>query len=244
MNEQKIPNVVVIPTRDHAETYCANLIKQLLDQNEVDKLFIYDNRTTREGGKTNLECVAHWPHEDYYKKVVWRHTPSMSITQMWNHGWGSACVFGLAGPVNIAFLNDDLTIPHNFISILADRLHRDSSQPWLVCPDWTRHIDEGDESRFFANRRVRGTFREGGMCGWAFMIRGELLGQPLPPMDEQFLYWCGDDDLVKQIELYGGECHLISGLPIDHVGTATGTLHPELQDIGWADLKRFQEKYS
>lgn len=233
-DDQKIPNVVVIPTRDHADTLCCDLITQLLDQDETDKIFVYDNRNSLDG-------VSKLRHEWPGAPVIVFSTPSWTITKMWNHGWASALVFGLDGPVNVAFLNDDIVILPGFIGTLAARVREDPY--WLVCPDWMRSNDKGDESRLHPTRPVQGTARNLGVCGWAFMLRGELLGAPLPPIDEQFIHWCGDDDLVKQIDLHGGVCGQVDGLPLNHLGSMTTHLHPELHEIGWEDVKRFEEKY-
>lgn len=233
MTDLKIPNVVVIPTRDHATTLCCDLLTQLADQGETDLCIVYDNRSD-----DTFQVI---PPETRIPSLQWRRTPDMTITQMWNHGWASACVYGLDGPVNVAFLNDDIVIPPGFIGTLARRVRDDPY--WLVCPDWHRSIAQGDESRLHPTRKVQGTARNLGVCGWAFMLRGELLGAPLPPIDEQFVHWCGDDDLVKQIDLHGGACGQVDGLPLDHLGSMTTHLHPELHAVGWQDVERFEEKY-
>jgi hypothetical protein len=89
---------------------------------------------------------------------------------------------------------------------------------------------------------TKGTYQHGGMCGWAFMLRGEA---PIPPVDEQFEWWYGDDDLVRNITTRGKKVCRVNGLGLNHVNEATANNG----DNEWThgaksrDSKRFKEKW-
>lgn len=237
-----IPNVVVIPTRDHAETLCVNLVEQLNDQDEYDLLVVYDNRNIFSGNEIMTwppAAIQEWQALEPVDTIRWEWAPGKNISQLWNAGWETAVKFGLGGPCNVHILNDDLVLPDGYIGKMAEKL-RDGGW-WLLSPDLGLEVADGDHSKYLDVQQVHGTYREGGITGCAFVLRAELLGDPLPPIDEQFRLWCSDDDLVKQIELHGGKVGIVKGLPIDHLGSQTVNLHPELD--GWDDLKRFEEKY-
>lgn len=234
------PTVVIIPTRDHWR-HAVTLACQVIREPGVAFVMIYDNNA--EPTVPQIDTRETWIEDGDEittgaGSLTILHEPDMGIYEMWNSGWAFAA--GLGYPVNVAILNDDITILPGTLERMTTEL-RATNNTWLVSANYDRRVNEG-----FADlgaRVVRGTYRNGGVCGWCFMLRGELLHNPLPPIDTQFEWWCGDDDLCAQINLAGGDTAIVLGCPVDHEGTATGKLYPELDAIGWADMDRLTKKY-
>lgn len=206
-----IPTYVVIPFKDEPEM-TSSIFRQLREQGEYDYILAYDNGSSDETIKALHDDVR----KDRNLRIFSR--PDSGIYQMWNEGWRQAVVEA-GGPVNIAFLNNDITIPPRFLSTLAHHL-RANENTWAVYPDYRCRIEHGvaDELTTVA---THGTYQHGGMCGWAFMLQGEAINNGLQQVDEEFEWWYGDDDLVGKIVKNGKEVRRIVGFPLDHINEAT-----------------------
>lgn len=222
-------NIALIPTKQRHDLL-APLVSELLDQGELDHLLIYDN--------TDEQSIHRWlpPVSDVLRILD---GSGMTIYQMWNQGWDYALT--LATEVNLAILNDDITIPSEFIGRMALAL-RSNPEWWLVYPDYSLRVAD-DLQWDEPPRETRGSYKDGGMCGWAFMVRAEKRRAGLPRIDEQFEWWCGDDDLAHQIELMGGRQGRIVGLPLDHIHEASAALRPDHYQICMRDKERYIKKY-
>lgn len=226
-----VPTVAVIPTALES-ALLGELLLELVDQN-IDQVFLFDNSTTQDAEDV-LDVFDYAPRNI---EVI----PALGerLYAMWNRGWELALRYSKGYPVNVAFLNDDIAIGSHFIDTLGTWLRSDEKW-WCVYPDYNALIFGVTSETITA---TTGTFKDGGMCGWAFMIRGELLRAPLPAIDEHFVWWCGDDDLARQITMHGGLIGRVNGLGLRHVGSASARNHPELDAIGWEDMARLQRKY-
>lgn len=214
----------VIPTKDKWRD-ALRLACQLADEGVV--VVVLDN---------NEICQVN----QVINNVIWKHTPGATITQMWNIGWRKINESVVVKEWNVAFFNDDIELLPGSYRALVDEM-RDWGDIWLASADWLANFEDGLHPG--GSRIVSGTAKDRGIAGWCFMLRGEI-GPPYRRFDEQFLWWCGDDDIVKQIELDGGKCAIVHGVPVKHEGTATGKLYPELQQVGWDDMERFNKKWS
>lgn len=210
--------VVGIPTLGESELL-APLVDELVRQGGFDELLILHDRNRAGEG---------------------------SFYSLWNQLWeyakysvGEATI--LYEPSNLVLLNDDIRIPKNFVERLCGAL-RSRDDAWLTYPDYMLAV-EHDGNVPFSLTPTLGTYRQGGWWGCAGALRAELLNDPLPPIDENFVIWAGDDDLVHQIHLHGGKTYRVEGLALEHAASTTFAKHPELQAPGWADLERFQQKY-
>lgn len=228
-------NYVVIPTRDKWADAAA-LVEELVDQGETDAIFLFDNNPIPQ-----LELLDNVHDDGEFKtRVKVTHSPGWSIYEMWNVGMQWGAFLAANGESNITILNDDIRIPKGFIGKMAAQL-RSTQLAWLVSPDYNLPLANERATQWLDF--TTGTYKDGGVCGWAFMLRGEKMGNTVPFIDRRFRWWCGDDDLVKQIELKGGLTGIIRGLPVEHEGTATGGLYPHLHQVGQDDLERFKAKY-
>lgn len=228
-----VPTYVVIPTRDRRTDLLPPLVTELLVQYEFDQMAVFDN--SPEGDAAQYLMI------DRRLKVI--PAAGKSIHEMWNEGWARA--MALYKKVNIAFLNDDINVPDAFLSTLAHALRADDSR-WCVYPDYRVTAAASDPTGTITP--TKGTYQHGGMCGWAFMIRGEMILEEgiTPLFDVDFQWWYGDDDLVRRIDNAGGLVCRVDGLGIDHWGeaTASATGNAWTHEAKTLDTKRFREKYA
>lgn len=239
-----VPTHVVIPTRDRLDL-CAELTTELILQYEFDHMWVFDNSDAQ-------DAADHLMLDQRLHVVPAR---GWGIYGMWNYGWKKALdetrgiMSDTNAPLNLAILNDDIKVPDGFLSLLARPLRLpENDDVWCVYPDYNASLEDWDDYAEWIpdqlNRTGNATFRKGGMCGWAFMLKGEKhFTDDLPFVDEQFEWWCGDDDLAQQIVKCGGEIARVDGLPLDHVSEATARLHPELHAAKSRDIERFRSKY-
>jgi len=86
---------------------------------------------------------------------------------------------------------------------------------------------------------VRGTYKDGGLAGFAFTVRGEWFDRL--SFDEDFEWWFGDDDLVAQIEQLGGTTGVVRATWVQHVDGGSQTLLQRVPDV-YAGLLRDYER--
>lgn len=110
---------------------------------------------------------------------------------------------------HLAILNDDVRIPMGMVSCLA--LAALAHDLTLVCPDYALT----DPHLSLHVELVQGTYRDGGVCGFAFLVDADRC----PLIDERFRIWYGDDDLVWKIREQGGRVGILRGLPVEHLGS-------------------------
>lgn len=226
---QQEATVIVIPTRDHAETKCIDLIKSL--GNTYDAAIILDNNPKPALGPNKL--IGH---------IRIFHTPNMNIYEMWQHGWDAALALYPDCNINLAFLNDDIQVPSVFLTALGRALR--NSDFWITYPDVNAPSSSGFELEGLILDETFGSYRHGGMTGWAFMLRGELLREgKLPRLDTQYEWWYGDDDLAFTVDRWGGKQARVRGLLCEHESEATASLHPWTHEARERDEKRFNLKW-
>lgn len=227
-----IPTLVAIPTRCESDLLMP-LIDELLEQDEFDKLLIYDDRVAP-------PSESHVAFLKDPRVAVVRILERVSFYELWNSAIRRAG--RLNGRANVVLLNDDIKIPKHFISRLTEAL-REDDDVWCAYPNYNMPVanDGGCEHRLVP---TRGTMKQGGLWGCAFALRAELYRhRDLPMIDEKFRIWCGDDDIVKQIDLAGKKVCRVDDLALEHIASTTFQKHPELHAIGWEDVERFKIKY-
>jgi len=224
-----VPTVVAIPTRDRMDLLVP-LVTELTLQDQHTELWILDN--------SDAQNVR--DHLVLDKKLHVRPCPDMGIYPMWNMAWDLA-VKHYPSRVNVALLNDDIRIPENFIGTLASALRYDKEEWWCVYPNYHRTLadpvtDEGITA-------TEGTYKHDGMSGWAFMFRGEIMYHGVPFVDENFVWWCGDDDFARQVVKHGGKIGRVNGLPVEHPHESTVQNYPHLQAAKASDIRYLIKKH-
>lgn len=254
---------VAIPTLGESP-HLPKLLDDLLEQGGFDELIVMDDREDAQP----IEFL-NTPNVRIWSRAL---NPGESFYEWWNRAWSHAMRKALRHdvPSQVVLLNDDIEIPEDFVGRLVWAL-RSEDDVWCAYPDWRlalEHDDLADQiawdktnsnpindmrraarsgmpAPFTAPRltQTHGTYKHGGMWGCAFALRAEILDNPLPSIDTQFKIWCGDDDLVKQIELAGKKVCRVEGLALKHHASTTWLQHPELHQMSWDDVERFKAKY-
>lgn len=157
--------------------------------------------------------------------------------RMWNDGWRHAAENGYQV---VAFLNDDITLADGSIDVAVDALN---SHPdyGLLGLNWRRPLAAGIDPAAGV-LPVRGTYRTAGIGGWAFLLRANLWGV-VPPIDEAYHIWYGDDELVAAVDASGYGVGLALGAPVEHAHSATLDRFPELMARTGADHQRFVRRW-
>lgn len=211
---------VCIPMRDEHPLTRA-LVRCLAADAEFARLVIFDNGTTAPNGVAWLRAVE---AGRFGARVSVKRRPRATIYQMWNEAWRDALDAGRAGaPVELALLNNDIEVLPGFLGHLAQALRRAPDDVWITYPDWRRMPEDG-LALSGTLTPTRGTWRQGGMSGFAFMLKPEKhLEAGWPFIDERFRWLCGDGDLVQQMQRLGATAARVDGLPVRHLHRATST---------------------
>lgn len=205
---------VVIPFKDEPQM-TASIVTQLQAEGGFYHVYLYDNGSKEE----STEVVRQQIGDDHRFEIV--DAPDQGIYQMWNNGWKKAIE---ASPdCYILFLNNDITIGHWFIHLLSWVLDHDDNVG-ISYPNYDRDVSAGkDVATEIGYLPTRGTYKDGGMCGWAFMLRGTLTHEGLPYVDENLKWWYGDDYIELQVRKLGYMVVRVLGLPVDHINEATAS---------------------
>lgn len=150
-------------------------------------------------------------------------------------GWNTAIRSGALVNAWLAILNDDIAfMARNTVSQTAQLLC-DYPQYVVMGFDYTntRPADPLEP------RRVHGSYRMGGIGGFAFMVDTSRC----PEVDEQFEWWGGDDDLFFQVEDGGGRLGIATGLTVSHVAETTASKHAWTFDARDRDRERLRAKW-
>ncbi len=207
----QIPNVVVIPMKDRLDL-TRQLVEQLAEQNEYDRIVIFDNGSSAET-RAQLADPDAWP-----PGVVVVDAAGWNIHQMWNAGLEFAR--RNYWPCNVAILNNDIKIGPRFLSQLAHALR---TRPLMaaVSPNYdagVRGVVEGEVQLVedICAGRYDGT---GGLAGFAFMLRVET-GYRFP---EALQWYYGDNDLMATIRQVGHHASIVLGATCEHIDGGSQT---------------------
>ncbi len=220
-----IATYVIIPVRDHLDL-TRDLIAQLVAQGGHEAILVFDNGST-DGTSPWLAQQA----EEGALEVV--DATGMTLHQMWNMGARMATA---RHPVsNLAILNNDLDLGPDFCRRLARALRSDDSL-WAVSPSYDDRAIDGLEY-------VSSTFKNGGLAGFAFMVRGELFATF--GFDEELTWWYGDDDLVANAVASGGRVAITGATTVTHVNGGSQTIGytPDVVFTIERDLLHMVEKW-
>lgn len=206
------PVVVIVPVLDQLH-HTRSLLEQLVDQGGYERLLVFDNGSGPETAEFLAVCDGTAGIE-VFDAAGWH------LHAMWQDGVDRARTVDC----DIAILNNDLRLGPCFLTSLSESLCSDPAL-WAVSPRYDNRAIEGIEY-------VSGTFKDGGLAGFAYMVRGEAFDHVA--FDPSFHWWFGDDDLVAQIEQCGHKVALTSATWVEHVGGGSQTL--KTRDDLWPQL--------
>lgn len=159
--------------------------------------------------------------------------PSKSLYGVWNMGLDYARMS--QDPIAV-ILNDDVEITSTAINLLGEALRQRDEYAVIGANYFTRFLDPVPEADI---REVNGTYRKGGIGGFAFACRADRCR-----VDEEFEWWGGDDDLVNQAMQAYWKIGIHEGAPVRHPEPETSAIHfPELLAAKDRDRIRMRAKW-
>jgi hypothetical protein len=169
----------VIPTHDRLQHVwaCADLISD-----QVDEVIIIDNASdppVPEHPEWNIYCDSEQP-------------PNLS--RLWNMGLKEAANLAESDGLEtwyVAILNDDALPPPGWMDAVVAAMEETGAVAGCSHPNLY------GERTFLGPEAHPGIWTR--LTGWAFVLK-----QPMFLADEQFRWWCGDDDLSMRARAGGG----------------------------------------
>ena len=159
------------------------------------------------------------------------------LYKMWNEGWKTAYEEGYDA---VAVLNDDITLHPQSLEI-ALQIMKSEPSSGIVGLNYQRQVSSGADP-LAGSRPVRGSYRHGGIGGHAYLIRASTWGV-VPPIDESYHLWYGDDELFFNMTNHGYGLYIALGAPVDHATSTTLVQFPELIAKTGEDKMLFESKF-
>lgn len=166
---------------------------------------------------------------------VIRDTEPINISRWWNvglnfiKGWNAG--IGYNKEYYVAILNDDIEAPENLVRDLATAMETDKTV--AAFPD-IHNVGPG----ILTQREPTSVFHR--MQGYAFCLRGSANLKA----DEDFVWWCGDDDLDWAARGAGGVSR-VANISVKHrvAEDDWAITNPELQEQTAKDMQHFVDKW-
>lgn len=198
----------------------------------ADEVAVLENQ---DGSRHDPTALMRLHDDDMLKQTRYERLPGLGLYAIWNRGMAIA-QNDKPGPAIAVILNDDIEIPSGTIRLLINTLKANPSIAVLGADYKTPHLDPLDEPTI---NYCRGTYRSGGIGGFAFACRADLCR-----VDEQFEWWGGDDDLVNSAVQAGFRTAVLLGAPVRHPEPETSAVKfPELNEAKDRDRARMLAKW-
>lgn len=220
------PVSIVIPVRDQLHL-TKGILEQLRAMLGWDWCFVFDNGST-DGTAEYVDGLQNCMIERI-------EVPERTIYEMWNDGWLEA-LEKYGWDSYVAFLNNDITLKKDSLEFMREALDADPDL-WVVSPDYNAPMDASRTGEII---RCWGSYRHGGIPGWCFMVRADVLAKGVPMFNTGYKWWAGDDQFFADVKRAGGKLGRIQGLGLDHLNEGTAAAHPELHALKEADMQRFE----
>lgn len=135
---------------------------------------------------------------------------------------------------HLAFLNDDIEMARGTLSALRRACETSGVGIASVAPS----PNIARVPAVCRPRVVSGTYRQGGICGWAFMVAEGCY--PHEGVNVDFQVWYGDDDLVWKIQANGHRAVRCDDLTVRHEASTTVNCLPWVPEAQAADSALWQ----
>jgi GT2 family glycosyltransferase len=215
---------IVIPVRDELH-YTQAVVSQILEEEGWNNCLIYDNGSV-DGTPEFLKTLD--------ERFLIIDAAGLGIYEMWSAGLEASTAD------YVAILNNDIILGPRTFTILAEIMNKDE-QVWIAYPEYQRHIAQGLDYK--GPVITKGTYRHGGLSGWAFMVRREKMDWR-PWIDPALQWYGGDDDIVFETEKRGGLIAKAMGLPLDHYTEGTSRFHDALHEQKARDMAYLRKKWN
>jgi hypothetical protein len=216
------PAVVPIAcfTSEHVEM-TARFLAALRDEPGVGQALIYWNGGLPEG----REVIESFPVE-VHDAEGW------PFYRMWNRGIREAKRYG---PVAL-ILNNDIEWERGALCSLAAALSEAPPRIGVTFPDW-----QGIGG--FGLTEVSHQNHHSGWSPWCFAVRSDVF-EYIPEIDESYVTWYGDDELLLNLEQAGRGAARVGGVTVRHPRPQATTDHlPDVAKIRWRDRERFVARW-
>lgn len=215
--------VAVVPFLDQAELVigCADSVA-----GQVHTLWLADNGSAR----MTLDDLDVAGHGEWVVPAA-----GLSIYRMWERFYGQAVAARFRF---VLLLNSDTIVGPGAVEQMRFAL-LDDPRLALVSPAWPVYPDV-PAGRV---RRVTGTYRAGGVLGWAMMLDATKIGPTIDCGSGIYEWWYGDDHLVRWLTGAGWEAGVVGGARVDHVGEGTARHHDWTHDAKERDAVRFRGRW-
>jgi hypothetical protein len=214
-----IPAFAVIPTHDRMHMLI-DAVHSIMDQ--VDFVIIINN---------NKEEALHLAGPNLRTLDVPTETPN--IQDFWNIGLqlAQSMAYSRNSPeYDVVVLNDDIRCPPDFVEALSAEMRKTSAV--LAYPDQFYERTELHTVPEPIDLTAR-------ITGYAYMLRGESGIR----LDEEFVWWYGDDDLDWRARESGGAL-MVAGCAVEHRAPNVQTnARPELLAQTAVDRQHFIDKW-
>lgn len=217
--------LVAIPSRSNLEG-----LKSVVAQCDHHWIRLYDN------GYENLNDEDFLVELEASNQIIDAHR--WPFYRMWNDAWEYAAENDFDA---VALLNDDIVLHPDSLEIAFDALMA-GARIGVVGLNYERRVSEGADPSL-GLRYAEGARRNHGIGGQAFLLKSSLWGK-VPPIDEEYVIWYGDDELFYNVEAAGYCLRVAMGAPVDHEESTTLNKHPELLARTGEDADRFRRKFA
>ena len=193
--------------------------------------------TMNEGKGDNIElrCIVvetninNKPYEQHWVHTFYPNIP-FNYNKFINVGYGFSAAFwceffsqGCDQDKYIAIANNDLIYHTSWASELIQGINQhnlDSASP--INPGWPFHreFEEEPSRNVFEGWRIGWEF-----CGWKFLMKYTSF-KKVYPLDEAFLFWCQDNDLVLTMQRLDMRHALIKSSRVTHLTSQSHHLIP------------------
>lgn len=223
--------IVCIPSIG-GSPYLVELLHVLLCEDEVTKIYLYDNSPEAATGYSplmeSLKGDAVIRQAVKFEDIIVEFNHPESIYGSWNRGILEA----RRADQNVAILNDDIILRPGALTAAESVMTTDIGLIGLNYFDPYVEISKTAEIK-----EVHGTYRTTGFGGFAFILPPDA-----PFVDERFQWWYGDDDLAERVKQKGGRLVVALGAPVFHPSPSiTGNQHPWTVSAAGEDTVLFRE---
>ena len=210
--------IAAVPVRN-AFSWTRDLVSSLLDNDDVDQLWLFDNGSTDE----TSAWAASLAHDD--SRLIISDRPNARLYGMWNEMISRA---SLMNDATLAVLNNDIRLPQHALRRMQ------SAMKGYELAFIDRNAAPDVDGALVATPC---SWQE--RTGWAFMMRASFWRSEAFAIDPGLRIWWGDDDLARRAINRGARLCIVQGLGCNH--QESQTLYPgDLQ----ADVEHDREYFA
>ncbi len=212
--------VAAIPVKNQLR-WTAPLIESLLEGDDIDEIWLYDNGSTDNTKKWSLHKT------EYDSRLKYKDASGMRLYDMWNNMVAKASNIG---GVKLAILNNDIRLPFMALKQMAENMN----EYQIAAIDTSKRSFE----KIKDVNPIKVSWKD--RTGHAFMIDADFWKNEKFAVHPQLIWWWGDDDLFRRCEERGGKICIMTGIGVDHGESQSD---PEYVGNKWHDVELDRNKF-